>query len=94
MEERKAIERLKNGDIGGLEVLVRRHQVRAIRAAYLIVRDHALAEDVVQGAFVRVYERIGSFDERQPFNPWFMKVVVNLVADGGAARGRPTLPLR
>ncbi len=38
MEERRAIERLKNGDIGGLEVLVRRHQVRAIRAAYLIVR--------------------------------------------------------
>jgi RNA polymerase sigma-70 factor (ECF subfamily) len=77
VEERKAIERLKRGDIGGLEALVRRHQVEAIRAAYLIVRDRALAEDVVQGAFLRAYERIGRFDADRPFKPWFMKVVAN-----------------
>jgi RNA polymerase sigma-70 factor (ECF subfamily) len=77
VEERGAIERLKRGDIGGLEVLVRMHQTRALRAAYLIVRDRALAEDVVQEAFVRAYERIGRFDETRPFGPWFAKVVVN-----------------
>ena len=77
MEEREAIERLKRGDIGGLEALVKRHQVEAIRAAYLIVRDRALAEDIVQGAFLRAYERIGRFDADRPFGPWFMKVVAN-----------------
>ena len=77
MEERRAVERLKTGDIGGLEALVRSHQTRAVRAAYLILRDRALAEDVVQAAFVRAYERIASFDEGRPFGPWFMKVVVN-----------------
>ncbi len=76
-EERRAIERLKDGDIGGLEVLVRRYQIRAVRAAYLVVRDRALAEDVVQGAFVRAYERIGRFDLERPFAPWFLKIVVN-----------------
>ena len=77
MEEQRAIERLKRGDPGGLEVLVRRHQVRATRTAYLIVRDRTLAEDVVQSAFVKAYEKIGRFDEKRPFGPWFTKVVIN-----------------
>jgi RNA polymerase sigma-70 factor, ECF subfamily len=77
MDERRAIVRLKKGDIGGLEPLVRSHQTRAVRAAYLIVHDRALAEDIVQAAFVRAYEKIARFDESRPFGPWFMKVVVN-----------------
>lgn len=77
MEEQRAIGRLKRGDPGGLEVLVRRHQVRATRTAYLIVRDRTLAEDVAQSAFVKAYEKIGRFDETRPFGPWFTKVVVN-----------------
>ena len=46
MEERRTIERLKRGDLGGLEVLVRRCQARAFQAAYLIVRDRVLAENI------------------------------------------------
>lgn len=91
MEERGAVERLKRGDIGGLEALVRVHYTRAVRAADLIVRDHALAEDVVQGAFVRAYERIGRFDAKRPFGPWFMKVVVN-DAIKATSRGERTVP--
>ncbi len=92
MEERRAIERLKRGDIGGLETLVRRHQVRAVQAAYLILRDRSLAEDVAQNAFVRAYEKIAQFDLERPFGPWFMKVVVNDAAKTATRRDR-TLPL-
>lgn len=56
MDEREAIQRLKGGDISGLEALVHAHQVRAVRAAYLVTRDLAVAQDVVQAAFVRAYE--------------------------------------
>jgi RNA polymerase sigma-70 factor (ECF subfamily) len=88
MEERRAIERLKRGDIGGLEVLVRRYQARAVQAAYLIVRERSLAEDVAQNAFVRAYEGIGHFDEERSFGPWFMKVVVNDAVKTAARRER------
>ena len=88
MEEQKAIQRLKRGDPGGLEVLVRKHQVRAVRTAYLIVRERALAEDVVQGAFVKAYERINRFDETRPFGPWFTKVVVNDAIKAASRRER------
>ena len=77
MEERDAVARLKRGDPGGLEGLVRRHQVRAMRAAYLVTRDLPLAEDIVQAAFLRAYERIGQFDAARPFGPWFLRSVVN-----------------
>src|SRR5918997_2581030 len=77
MDERAAVDRLKGGDVGGLEALVDRYHTRAARAAYLVVRDRALAEDVAQGAFVRAFERIRSFDADRPFGPWFMKLVLN-----------------
>jgi RNA polymerase sigma-70 factor, ECF subfamily len=88
MEERKAVERLKRGDVGGLEVLVRRHHTRAVRAAYLIVRDRSLAEDVAQGAFVRAYEGIGRFDADRLFGPWFMKIVINDAVKAASSRER------
>ena len=47
MDDREAIRRLKNGEIGGLEALVNQYQVRAARAAFLVTHDEARAEDVV-----------------------------------------------
>ncbi len=77
MDERDAIARAQGGDIAGLEVLVRAHQVRAVRTAYLIVRDRSLAEEIVQQAFIRAYERIGQFEPGRPFAPWFLRSVAN-----------------
>jgi RNA polymerase sigma-70 factor, ECF subfamily len=77
LEEKLAIARLKQGDLDGLEALVKRHQVRAVSAAYLIVRDPKLAEDIVQEAFLRAAEKIDQFDESRPFGPWFLRSVIN-----------------
>jgi RNA polymerase sigma-70 factor (ECF subfamily) len=77
MDEKQAIRRLKNGDISGLEFLVACHQVKAVRTAYLITRDPGLAEDIVQDTFLQVYHAIHGFDETRPFEPWFMRSVVN-----------------
>lgn len=75
MEEQTAIALLQRGDVAGLATLVRLYQVRALRAAYLITRDRALAEDVVQAAFIRAYQRIGQFDPQRSFGPWFLRCV-------------------
>jgi RNA polymerase sigma-70 factor (ECF subfamily) len=74
LDENKAIQRLKQGDLGGLETLVRLYQVEAVRTVYGIVREQAQAEDVVQAAFVRLAERIHSYDDHRPFAPWFFRV--------------------
>ena len=77
MKEQDAISRLKQGDLNGLGTLVRRYQAQAVHAAYTIVFDRALAEDVAQTAFVKVAERIEQFDDGRPFAPWFFRIVVN-----------------
>ena len=77
MEDRIAISRIKQGDLNGLEHLVKRYQLQAVYAAYLILWDRALAEDIAQSAFVKVAERISQFDEQRPFAPWFFRIVVN-----------------
>jgi len=92
MQERRAIARLKQGDIEGLEVLVQLYQVRAVRAAMLITHDRAQAEDIVQSAFIRAYERIHQFDPGRPFGPWFLRSVVN-DAVKAASRRRPPASL-
>ena len=77
MDEHQAIQRLKQGDISGLEFLVTHHQVKAVRTAYLITRDLGLAEDVVQDSFLQTFRSIRGFDSTRPFEPWFMRSVVN-----------------
>ena len=77
MEDQIAISLLKQGDLNGLETLVSRYQVQAVRAAYLILYDRSLAEDVVQTAFVEAAQRIHQFDDGRPFGPWFSRIVVN-----------------
>ncbi len=77
MEEQKAIARLKQGDLTGLEVLVKQYQVLAVHTAYLIVADRSLAEDIVQSAFLKAADRIAQFDAGRPFRPWFLRMVVN-----------------
>ncbi len=78
MDNQDAIQRLKRGDIEGLHMLVDRYQVKAARAAYLITQNAVMAEDIMQNAFLRVYDRIDQFDLTRPFEPWFMRIVINL----------------
>ena len=89
MDERVAILRLKRGDIGGLEPLISHYQLKATRAAFLIVQDEALAQDVVQETFVHLYNHIGQYDASRPFEPYLMRSVVN--ASLNAVRGSKKL---
>ncbi len=89
MDDLQAIRRLKSGDPGGLEPLMARYQVPAARAAFLITHDQALAEDVVQDTFVRIYERIRQFDDSRPFQPYLMQSVVHAALN--AVRGQPRI---
>ena len=91
-ETRTAVRRLKHGDIGGLETLFARHQVRAVRTAFLILQEEAAAQDVVQETFLRIYQKIHQFDESQPFEPYLLKSVVH-AALNAARRVRRTVPL-
>jgi RNA polymerase sigma-70 factor (ECF subfamily) len=77
MDEKTAVRRLKEGDFGGLEYLMAKYQVKAMRAAFLIMRDETRAKDVVQEVFFRIFQRPGRFDESRPFEPYLIRSVLN-----------------
>lgn len=77
LDEQQAIRHLKQGKISGLEFLVKQHQLKAVHTAYLITGDLGMAEDVVQECFIRVLRSIRGFDGTRPFEPWFLRSVVN-----------------
>ena len=88
MDDRDAVARIKQGDIGGLEVLVHRYQRQALRTAYLVCLDRELAQDIAQDAFVCAYECIQQFDSQREFAPWFLRIVVNDALKATARRER------
>ncbi|MFZ5912560.1 MAG: RNA polymerase sigma factor [Chloroflexota bacterium] len=90
MDDMQAIHRLKRGDMRGLEMLMKRYQVKAARAAFLIVHDEAMAQDVTQETFIRIYQRIHQFDESRPFEPYLMRSVVNASLNAVRGDGRFT----
>jgi RNA polymerase sigma-70 factor (sigma-E family) len=63
---------------GRLAELYRRYSGDAIRLAYLLTGDRALAEDLVQDAFVKLAGRFADLRDPTRFEPYLRKTVVNL----------------
>jgi RNA polymerase sigma-70 factor (ECF subfamily) len=80
-DERRLLAGVRAGSRSDLEQLFRAHWWRAHRAALLIVRDAAAAEDIAQESFVAALRAIDRFDRRRPFGPWLHRIVVNRSID-------------
>src|SRR5947208_12048731 len=63
---------------GRLDDLYRRHAPDAVRLAYLLTGDRALAEDLTQEAFVRMFGRFRDLRNPDAFGAYLRKTVVNL----------------
>ena len=62
----------------GVEALYRAHVAEAHRLAYLLTGDRALAEDLVQDAFVKVLGRFHDLRNRDAFWWYLRRTIVNL----------------
>lgn len=49
----------------------------AQRVSLAITRNRELAKEAVQETFIRVYNNIDLYDETQPFEPWFFRILSN-----------------
>jgi RNA polymerase sigma-70 factor (sigma-E family) len=66
------------GDREGLADLYRRSAPGAVRLAYLLTGDRAIAEDLAQDAFVRVAGRLAHLRHHEAFDAYLRRTVVNL----------------
>jgi RNA polymerase sigma-70 factor (ECF subfamily) len=74
----EAMASLARGDIDALDILVARHNDRAQRLAYGVLRDPSRTHDVVADSFLAIVASAQRFDLNRPFAPWFDRIVINL----------------
>ncbi|MGE5306928.1 MAG: sigma-70 family RNA polymerase sigma factor [Alphaproteobacteria bacterium] len=80
---------IQDGNGQAFVALVERHTERFYRLAYRYLQNKAAAEDVVQDAFLKLWENPASWqpDRSSKFTTWFYRVVVNLCFDQKKRKG-------
>ena len=81
MDDNQLMARLAAGDTAALEELILRHREAALHQARSILQDHALAEDMVQEAFARVYLLRHKYRPDFAFTTYLRVLVRNLCID-------------
>lgn len=69
------------GDARSFEALIERWGDRVHGFVEHVLRDRGAADDVAQETFVRVFERAQTFDPKQSFAVWVLRIARNLAID-------------
>jgi RNA polymerase sigma-70 factor (ECF subfamily) len=78
-----------HGDTAAFGALVLRYRKMVIGVAYRVCGDTALAEDVAQETFIRMWERLSTFRPEGNFRGWICRIASNLTIDA-LRRQKPT----
>ncbi len=71
-----------HGDAAGdFSELIRQCGEKAYNFAFRLSGNEQDARDLVQKAFVRAWEHLGSFDRSRPFETWLYKILHNIFLD-------------
>ena len=81
------------GDVAAFERLVLATQGRVWRYLVHLVGDRALAEDLAQEVFIRVYRKLATLRNPEGFTSWVLVVARNAAYDAGRAKARRPLEL-
>lgn len=81
--DQELVNRFLEGDQDSLEVLIKRHKNRVYTYIVLIVKNHALAEDIFQETFIKVIKSLqeGKYKDNGKFISWVMRIAHNLIID-------------
>jgi len=76
------VARITRGDSSALEALYDRHASTVLGVLLKVIGDRALAEDVLQETFWRVWKSASTYEsERGPFTGWLFRIARNLAID-------------
>ena len=83
LSDSKLLSLYSNGDEEAFAQLVERHKSRVFTTILLIVKDRALAEDLMQDVFIKAVKTIGEgrYNEEGKFLPWILRISHNLAVD-------------
>ena len=86
--ELELIALLRKGDEQAFMSLVERLQPMMLRVARMYVSSQAVAEEVVQEAWIGVLQGIDRFEGRSSLRTWILRIVSNIAKTKGQREGR------
>lgn len=89
--DRTVLARAARGETAAFEELVATRLDRVYRLAFAILRTEADATDIAQQAFITAWRGLPRLRDRDRFDAWLSRIVVNLCRDELRRRGRHAL---
>jgi len=65
------------GEEWAFEMIIERHKEKVYRIAYSIVRNRAIAEDISEETFIKLYFKSGTFKGKSKFTTWLYSITAN-----------------
>src|SRR5215471_2500405 len=91
-EDGRLVESLRSGDERAFTALIDRYHNAMLRLAIVYVGDPAVAQDVVQDAWLGVLRGLDRFRAHSSLKTWIFRILI-FTAKTTAARERRTIPL-
>ena len=70
--------RVKSGDDASFALLLEKHRVPVIHFLYRMVQNGAVAEELAQEVFLRVYRSRGTYEPTAKFTTWLFRIATHL----------------
>ena len=78
----------RSGDVRAFAALVDAYYARCLRFAMHMLASRRDAEEAVQDTFVRVYNALPKYEEREAFEPWLFRILANRCRSAGSRERR------
>jgi RNA polymerase sigma-70 factor (ECF subfamily) len=70
--------RVKEGDDASFGVLLEKHRSSVVHFLYRMVQNHAVAEELAQEVFLRVYRSRSTYEPAAKFTTWLFRIATHL----------------
>ena len=70
--------RVKEGDSASFGLLLDKHRTPVVHFLYRMVQNHAVAEELAQEVFFRVYRSRGTYEPTAKFTTWLFRIATHL----------------
>jgi RNA polymerase sigma-70 factor (ECF subfamily) len=77
VDDAEAVRRCLGGEPAAFETLVARYQQVLFNVAFRMLGDYEEARDAAQNTFVKVFEKLGTYDPQRRFFSWMYRILMN-----------------
>jgi RNA polymerase sigma-70 factor (ECF subfamily) len=77
LPDAEVVRRIRAGETGLYEILMRRHNQRVYRTIRAVLKDEAEVEDAMQQAYINAFRHLHQFEERAKFSTWLTRIALN-----------------